>query len=172
MPNSNPCRHKYDSEKTLEITDARIATLLALISAAAATCSSQSNPNLQTDFRDYIGLSDDQIASIRSGQAAAKTLDSRTPDEKGHSGPVSLLSPKIAHRHHEHSRAQPVAPLLTRQPAISNAPIVFKECVLGPNGPRIKVKSVQDIVVSILHSEGCTRWVCRSACESTCFGRR
>ena len=62
-------------------TPLRIATLLALISAAAATCSSQSNPNLQSYFKDYIGLTDDQIASIRSGQGGAKTLHSRTPDE-------------------------------------------------------------------------------------------
>jgi hypothetical protein len=62
-------------------TPLRMATLLALISAAAAICFSQSNPNLQTYFKDYIGLSDDQIASIRSGQAVAKTLHSRTPDE-------------------------------------------------------------------------------------------
>jgi hypothetical protein len=33
--------------------------------------------------------------------------------------------------------------------ALSNAPIVLKKCVPGPNGPRIKVKAVQEIVVSI-----------------------
>jgi hypothetical protein len=59
----------------------RMAMLLALISGAAAACFSQSNPNLQTYFKDYIGLTDDQIAAIRSGQAVAKTLHSRTPDE-------------------------------------------------------------------------------------------
>ena len=32
-------------------------------------------------FREYIGLSDGQIASIRSGKAIAKIIDSPTPDE-------------------------------------------------------------------------------------------
>lgn len=32
-------------------------------------------------FREYIGLSDDQIANIRNGKALAKVIQSRTPDE-------------------------------------------------------------------------------------------
>jgi hypothetical protein len=32
-------------------------------------------------FREYIGLKDDQVAAIRRGQAIAKILESRTPDE-------------------------------------------------------------------------------------------
>jgi hypothetical protein len=32
-------------------------------------------------FRDYIGLNDDQIAAIRGGNALAKIVESRTPDE-------------------------------------------------------------------------------------------
>jgi hypothetical protein len=39
--------------------------------------------------------------------------------------------------------------------ALSNDPIVLKACVLGPNGPRFKVKAVQEIVVSILYGEDC-----------------
>jgi hypothetical protein len=58
-----------------------LALLLVLLSGAAARCFSQTNPDLQAYFKDYIGLSDDQIAAIRSGQAVAKTLHSRTPDE-------------------------------------------------------------------------------------------
>ncbi len=57
------------------------AILLPLISGAAAPCFSQTNLNLQTYFKDYIGLSDDQIAAIRSGQAVAKNLHSRMADE-------------------------------------------------------------------------------------------
>jgi len=34
-----------------------------------------------TFYRDYVGLTDDQIASIRSGKAVAKIVDSPTPDE-------------------------------------------------------------------------------------------
>src|ERR1700676_1075029 len=55
--------------------------LLVALSGAARPCFSQTNPNLQTYFQDYIGLSDDQIAAIRSGQAVAKALHSRTPEE-------------------------------------------------------------------------------------------
>jgi hypothetical protein len=58
-----------------------IAALLAMVSGAATLCLSQPFPNLQTYFKDYIGLSDDQIAAIRGGQAVAKTLHSRTPAE-------------------------------------------------------------------------------------------
>jgi hypothetical protein len=32
-------------------------------------------------FREYVGLSDDQIKQIRSGKAIAKIIESRTPDE-------------------------------------------------------------------------------------------
>jgi hypothetical protein len=60
---------------------AKIVMFLALIPGAAAPCLCQTNPDLRTYFKDYIGLSDDQIKTIRSGQAVAKTLHSRTPDE-------------------------------------------------------------------------------------------
>jgi len=55
--------------------------LLVLIAAAALPGSSQSNPDLQTFFRQDLELSQDQIASIRSGQPVAKTMPSRTPAE-------------------------------------------------------------------------------------------
>jgi len=32
-------------------------------------------------FRDFVGLSEDQIGAIRSGKAVAKVIESRTPDE-------------------------------------------------------------------------------------------
>jgi len=41
----------------------------------------QSSPDLQTYLRQNIGLSQDQIATIRSGQPVAKALPSRTPAE-------------------------------------------------------------------------------------------
>jgi hypothetical protein len=34
-----------------------------------------------TFFREYIGLSDDQIERVHSGKAIAKIMESRTPDE-------------------------------------------------------------------------------------------
>ena len=55
--------------------------LLVLIAAAALPGSSQLNPDLQTFFQQDLGLSQDQIASIRSGQPVAKTMPSRTPAE-------------------------------------------------------------------------------------------
>jgi hypothetical protein len=49
------------------------ALLLVVLSEAATPCFSQTKPNLQTYFKDYIGLSEDQIAAVRGGQAVAKT---------------------------------------------------------------------------------------------------
>jgi hypothetical protein len=58
-----------------------IAALLAVIAATILPGFSQSNPDLQTFFRQNIGLSQDQIAAIRSGQPVAKILPSRTRAE-------------------------------------------------------------------------------------------
>ncbi|MGB2677567.1 MAG: hypothetical protein WAN12_10850 [Candidatus Acidiferrum sp.] len=55
--------------------------LLALIAAAALPAFCQSNPDLQTFFQQDIGLTQDQIAAIRSGQPVVKALPSRTPAE-------------------------------------------------------------------------------------------
>jgi hypothetical protein len=55
------------------------AILLTLILGVATHA--QTNPNLRTYFKEYIGLSDDQIAAIRAGQAFAKNLHSRNADE-------------------------------------------------------------------------------------------
>jgi hypothetical protein len=57
------------------------AALLALMAATALPGPSQSNPDLRTFFRQNIGLTEDQIAAIRSGQPAAVTLPPRTPAE-------------------------------------------------------------------------------------------
>ena len=59
----------------------RTAAWMILIGAAALPGCSQSTLDLQTFFRQDIGLSEDQIAAIRSGQAVAKALPSRTPAE-------------------------------------------------------------------------------------------
>ncbi len=55
--------------------------LLVLIVAAVLPAFSQSNPDLQAFFQQNVGLSQDQITAIQSGQAVAKTLPSRTPAE-------------------------------------------------------------------------------------------
>jgi hypothetical protein len=59
----------------------RTVALLALMAATALPGFSQSNPDLQTFLQQDIGLSQDQIAALRSGQPVAKTLPSRTPAE-------------------------------------------------------------------------------------------
>jgi hypothetical protein len=56
------------------------AALLILI-VTAVLGSSQSKPDLQTFFQQNLGLSQDQIAAIRSGHPVAKTMPSRTPAE-------------------------------------------------------------------------------------------
>jgi len=57
------------------------AVLVALIAATALPAFCQSDPDLQTFFQQDIGLTQDQIAAIRSGQPIAKTMPSRTPAE-------------------------------------------------------------------------------------------
>jgi len=58
-----------------------IAALLGLIAAASRPATSQSNPNLETFFRQNVALSEDQIAAIHSGQPVVKPLSPRTPAE-------------------------------------------------------------------------------------------
>jgi hypothetical protein len=62
----------------------RLRILLALLSpllwAAMPVARGQSREPVKF-FREYVGLSDEQISAIQSGKAIAKVLDSRTPDE-------------------------------------------------------------------------------------------
>ena len=57
------------------------AGLLVLIVATALPGISQPTPDLERFFRQNIGLSEDQIAAIRSGQAVTTALPPRTPTE-------------------------------------------------------------------------------------------
>jgi hypothetical protein len=57
------------------------AILLTFLFLPLSASVAQTNPNLQTYFKDYIGLNDEQIAAIRGGQAFAKNLHSRMADE-------------------------------------------------------------------------------------------
>jgi hypothetical protein len=57
------------------------AIFLTFIFAPLSASVAQTNPNLQTYFKDYIGLTDEQIAAIRGGRAFAKNLHSRIADE-------------------------------------------------------------------------------------------
>jgi hypothetical protein len=56
-------------------------TLTIAVAAAAPLCLAQANPNLQAYFRDYVGMTDDQVVSVRTGQAITKILPPRTPAE-------------------------------------------------------------------------------------------
>lgn len=62
-------------------TVAATATLLILMFACAAPGFCDPDPGLQSFLRQDIGLSDDQIATIRSGKPVAKALPSRAPAE-------------------------------------------------------------------------------------------
>jgi hypothetical protein len=57
------------------------AALLAMMAVAALPGFSRSNPNLETFFRQNIGLTEDQIAAIRNGHPVAKALPPRVPAE-------------------------------------------------------------------------------------------
>ena len=57
------------------------AVLLAGILSASALAASGQDAEPFKFFREYVGLNDEQINSIRSGKAIAKILDSPTPDE-------------------------------------------------------------------------------------------
>jgi hypothetical protein len=57
------------------------AVLLAGILSATALAASGQDAEPFKFFREYVGLNDGQINSIRSGKAVAKILDSPTPDE-------------------------------------------------------------------------------------------
>ncbi len=54
---------------------------LTLFAGMALACPFQSNPELETFFRQKVRLSEDQIDAIRSGQPVAKPLPPRNPDE-------------------------------------------------------------------------------------------
>jgi hypothetical protein len=58
-----------------------VVALLVLIAGAALPGSSRPNSDLQTYFTQSIGLSQDQIAGIQTGQPVAKAMPSRTPAE-------------------------------------------------------------------------------------------
>jgi len=55
--------------------------LVTLVICAAARCGAQTSSELNTYFQQNVGLSQDQIAAIRGGQAVSKIATSRIPDE-------------------------------------------------------------------------------------------
>ena len=89
MKSMNPIRGHYhgpriESSRTKAVLFQSVivtVVLLAPILISAQPTTFQPNRDLEKYFREYIELSHDQIASIRNGQAVAKTLPSRTPAE-------------------------------------------------------------------------------------------
>jgi hypothetical protein len=70
----------YDAMKTrIRFAIMPVTLLLLLISASFGANDQGVEPH--RFFREFVGLSEDQISAIRSGKAIAKVLDSRTPDE-------------------------------------------------------------------------------------------
>jgi len=57
------------------------AVLMASIAGVGRPCSTQTNADLFSYLQQDVRLSQDQIATVRKGDALAKTLDSRIPDE-------------------------------------------------------------------------------------------
>lgn len=59
----------------------RICFFMALVVSAPVPSRSQGNANLQSFFKDYAGLHDNEIQDIQHGKTIARVLESRTPDE-------------------------------------------------------------------------------------------
>jgi hypothetical protein len=80
------CRQDDDSpenEKKMKLTLKSLTllflTLLIVLEAFPQGRDDTSEPH--RFFREYVGLNDQQIATIRSGKALARVLESRPPDE-------------------------------------------------------------------------------------------
>ncbi|WP_321475074.1 hypothetical protein [uncultured Paludibaculum sp.] len=71
--------------------------LVGLISLGSFPVSGQPTPELRGFFRDQIGLSDDQIATITQGKAVAKILPSKVPAELIVFGAVFVDAPPEAY---------------------------------------------------------------------------
>jgi hypothetical protein len=70
-----------------------VAVLVALAVGVAAKCGAQTSSELNTYFQQNVGLSQDEIAAIRGGQAVAKVAKSRIPDEVFVFGAVYVNAP-------------------------------------------------------------------------------
>jgi hypothetical protein len=59
----------------------QVAVFITLIAGSASLSRSQTSSELNTYFQQSVGLSQDQVAAIRGGQAVATVTKSRIPDE-------------------------------------------------------------------------------------------
>ena len=55
--------------------------VVLLLSLGSRGCAPRIHQRADNFFRDFIGLNDDQIQTIREGKAVAKILNSPTPNE-------------------------------------------------------------------------------------------
>src|SRR5712692_8135930 len=86
-----------DQSKGRSTMRTRMWTAILLVLAHGSLSTGGSRPAGQAAepdkfFRDYVGLSDDQIAAIRKGKAIAKKMESRIPDEVFVFGSVYITS--------------------------------------------------------------------------------
>jgi hypothetical protein len=58
-----------------------VLLLTLLVVLAASSQGTDDSPEPHRFFREYVGLNEQQIATIRSGKALARVVESRTPDE-------------------------------------------------------------------------------------------
>ena len=59
----------------------RLILALLVVGTGTVVTAQSSPPDVQTYFRQYVGLTDDEVATIRRGQPVAKALPSRTANE-------------------------------------------------------------------------------------------
>src|SRR4051812_28530050 len=58
-----------------------VALTVAFVCQFGLSTAWSQEPDLQTFFHNFVGLSDDQTRDIRAGKAVAKVLQTPTPDE-------------------------------------------------------------------------------------------
>ena len=72
---------KLPVERTMTRRFIQLAVLVILIAGTISLCRSQTSSELNAYFQQNVGLSQDQIAAIRGGQAVTKVAKSRIPDD-------------------------------------------------------------------------------------------
>lgn len=121
----------------------KVAALCSFVSAAvlliSVAASGQPNPDLQTYFRQNIGLNDNEIASIQDGQPVTKALPSRSPAEVFLFGAVSIhAAPKSYKKFaHDYNRMRKLPNYLALG-VISNSPVFLTLRLLHSTVTRLR----------------------------------
>lgn len=77
----NACVEWFASRCDPDVGIMRSLTVSALFICAALSCAAQTSREPYTFFKEFIGLTDDQIAAIQHGKAVTKVLSTTTPAE-------------------------------------------------------------------------------------------